>query len=959
MIGPIVVLVLFVAFLYVLSRYTLAQIIVFLHAASRWVRYAYFLRFSLMLWLFAPALCIGNMIDQTLTSGILVPDTMQQYLCVGFFLVSAGFASLILARVVLINGPERWDQGYNAENDARPPCLAAFLASTDGSRELASLLVAQIPNALVFIYLIVNGKLQGVGIASTAGGLLSGALLAGFFWWLANAIYYLTYISAPLPAPLPTYVLGQNAARTALFPRRWFKLNPAGGAFPGLPTIEEASTILPRVTFDALAPWVGALQGYGFVCIDGNFYLYEAHYFATIVLFSFLILYFVIWPLAAPVPAPIAAWVAIGVLLLIGASALYVFLTARPTGHGKLSVIKGWLTLGVAIFLGAVMWLYMGGGAERFPILATVLILIIALCWLLGGVAFFVDRYRLPVLTVIVLAMIIPRMLHLDRTIDLRSGGASHWAGQEEHYLSTVTTKDAAPVQTPAAILAAHLTANDGQPLIVVTSTGGGLHASAWTAAVLAHLEDKFGGEFHRHLLLMSTVSGGSVGLLTYLRELREGTLDSNPQLAFARMQSAAQCSSLESVGWGLVYYDLPKAFIPAVPYLIPPSPGVNDLDTSLPGSTTLFKDRTWSLRKSFGRNLDNEFCQNRWTADASADPAWMKAAQEASPPEKELTLRQMVPTATGSVTIPAFTMNTTSVEDGARFLLANYYVPQLLFDSGQNYRARSFLKTFGGKGPEYADLPLTTAAQMSATFPYVSSAARMPMQVDDYVGSVHFVDGGYYDNDGTASALEFLRFAMAPPDAQGADAAEKANLTSIEQKIEDAKHPLHILWIEIRNSGDNTGTGAETPGDHSGDKYPWNAFSQLSGPLLAFWQAGHESVTPRNRTGMALLEHNLSGKVEIHRVVFTDVRTKDVTGTDPLNWSLTPAQRIEVMNSADPKNTAQNSLKDQYEDAKAWFDRKASDWCGHGDSENLQPPPCPAPPAQPVKKPGVRAKTH
>jgi len=115
------------------------------------------------------------------------------------------------------------------------------------------------------------------------------------------------------------------------------------------------------------------------------------------------------------------------------------------------------------------------------------------------------------------------------------------------------------------------------------------------------------------------------------------------------------------------------------------------------------------------------------------------------SPGESGLTLRQFSPVNAGGTVSPAFAMNTTSVEDGQRFLLANYFVPDLKLDAGQNYRAKSFLETFGGAAPNFADLPLTTAAQMSATFPYVSSAARMPLDVDRFVGSMHFVDGGYY----------------------------------------------------------------------------------------------------------------------------------------------------------------------------------------------------------------------
>ena len=83
-----------------------------LKAALRWVRFIYFLRFSLLLW-FIPLVLIGLNITsaKTLTSGIVTPDYDQQYVCVAFFLVSSAFGALIAARVVAINGPARWNEG--------------------------------------------------------------------------------------------------------------------------------------------------------------------------------------------------------------------------------------------------------------------------------------------------------------------------------------------------------------------------------------------------------------------------------------------------------------------------------------------------------------------------------------------------------------------------------------------------------------------------------------------------------------------------------------------------------------------------------------------------------------------------------------------------------------------------------------------------------------------------------
>src|SRR5882724_8405718 len=133
------------------------RVMAFLHQTMRWVRDAYFMRFSLGLWSFALILCFLNSSPaRTLTSGIMTPETIQQYACVGFFLVSAGFVALITARVVLINGPERWDKAYDEFDDGRPHSLTGLLVNDKGEREWAALLISQLPNSLVYLYLTWN-----------------------------------------------------------------------------------------------------------------------------------------------------------------------------------------------------------------------------------------------------------------------------------------------------------------------------------------------------------------------------------------------------------------------------------------------------------------------------------------------------------------------------------------------------------------------------------------------------------------------------------------------------------------------------------------------------------------------------------------------------------------------------------------------------------------------------------
>ena len=915
-----------------------------LKATLRWVRFIYFLRFSLLLW-FIPLVLVGlNMTSaKTLTSGIVTPDYDQQYVCVAFFLVSSAFGALIAARVVAINGPARWNEGL-------PPLLKHLLVNDNGRFEWVTIVGSQIPNLFLFWYFYANGTSEGVQGFEIWSGLAVGTALAIFVWWVANAWYYLTYEAPPqAQPPIEVVKLGENAARTILFPRCCFGLVKPAGALT-MSTLEGARTnfhgslliLLLRKPTDLLNSLIGTP---GYVYPNGN--LYEAHIFATIALGVFLGLYLTIWPLAAPVPA---VWMSTIMLALMTAGVIFllrVFWSATPGAPGS-SLLK-WkilLTTCVCGFWLSMIALYFFAGADRFPTLATLLIMSTILCWALAGIAFFADRYRVPVLTTLIVLMVIPRMLG--------------WVGdKEEHYFSTSTVQDGAkinPVLTPAAILDARLPEDpsQGPPLIIVTATGGGLHASSWTATVLAELEHQFAGDdgrgepFHKHLLLASSVSGGSVGLLTYLRELHEGTIDLPGDPGRKRMQMAAQCSSLEGIGWGLMYYDLQKSFVPVIPQFIAPSSGDGDLD-----GAPMFKDRTWALRKSIARNQNDDYCRDMWNRDTGSQSGWKmdvftnpillrNIANNATNEklERELTLRNLLPEPASG--IPAFTMNTTTIEKGERFLLANYRVPHYELDRGAGYPAESFVEVFGICNPRVPDLPLATAAQLSATFPYVSSATRVAHSVDDR--SVHFVDGGYYDNDGTASALEFLRYALAPSVGIDTDVKtlkeeslkerkleEKAHLESIERKLE--KHPLRILLIEIRNSRDTAEDKAILlSGGHGAEKDPWNLFSQMGAPPEGFWNAGHESVTARNRAGLGLLERAYFGKLQIHRVVLDDRQSVDVVGTDPLSWSLTPKQRAEVRQSACPC-----VLKEQYDDAKKWFQKPAPEWKGDG-QEHLEP---------------------
>ena len=940
---------------------------------SKSLQYLYFMRSGLLLWLFPAVFALLDtgklsISTTTLSRGIFVPEYMSGYLCVAFFVIATAAVALITARTVVINGIERFppkcpdcvenliagDNACKQENEDlnKPPqWLEKLLARKDAQGEARAVIIGLVPSAFTFLYLVFCGSFEEIPYCRIICGLFLGTLMAAAFWYVLNACYYFAYERPDTPVGNAPLEIGKNAARTILLPRRWFWLRmPGEGVLAdGLPhTLEDIRTTL-RDGWSAkiLTAIVGGLQQKirltGYVYPGGR--LYEAQLFSLIAAVGFLVLFCVLYPLTAPRPSNVSL-VSIGVVLLsLGWFVRVVwsgsFQFPSTANQRLLHRWKVTLTILAAFFCFMIIYLWLFSDPQRFPTMAAVLLSVILLGWALGALAFWLDRHRVPVLTFAILLAVLPRLAHLY-----------DFFGAEEHYVSTVPRNGTTELPTPAEILDAHLTdlakSNDHRPLIIVTATGGGLHASAWMTQVIRQLylqtPKTEWPALTSHILVMSTVSGGSVGLSYYLDVISDNP--GNPKLD--TMVIGAQCSSLEAVGWGLVYYDLTRAVVPLFPYILWRSGGDGDLD-----ATPLLKDRTWALRKAFERNGSDAYC---WDSARTAAPLNPTKPLVLDPhPNGIPWYRRLLATSTSPNTrltigglkagpqFPAFTMNTTTVEAGDRFMSANYRLPPYQVGSIEGPPAESFLDVF--KGENQPDLPLASAAQLSATFPYVSSAVRIPQMYTPY--SEHFVDGGYYDNDGTSSAIEFLRYALDPPvsgtaNADPKDAAAKTDI--------GGRGPVDILLIEIRNSTD---TDAPASGTQArvltvGEPYPakWTTYAgllpQLGFPLEGFWNAGHGSVTARDRNGLDLLLQSHKDNLHLHQIIFddqppTDARWYINSAQDPLSWSLTPKERKEVMTSSDPKAW----LNKCYQDAIAWF----GDFQGKYDAGKLTPVRCKASP--------------
>lgn len=864
---------------------------------SAWFQYLYFLRFSILFWLFLPILALLDHLGYTttITRAFMAPNSAWQAFHIAFFTVSLLMVVLVTARNFLMNGEQRF-------SSTPPTSLAWLFCDPSPLAVWASLAVAQIPSVVALLYVGCTARTEGENNFDFLGyrapwllwvDLALGIVVALFFWYAVSLFYYWTYTE-----PRVTDLREEDGSKAAkapakplIFPQRFFgDLEQAPR--PVLASILEFPLrLLLRFTYPGFAP-------------DPDGPLWELHFLSFVSLLGFFLLYLFLYPLTAPVPRSHDLYIGsiVACVLMI---AFIAGIVMTPTRGKWAAPVKAFFILLAIALAGtfcrsAYKFLHFPNAERDLPVLATILVICSFTLWAIGGLAFLLDRYRIPVLTTILVLIFLPKVFH--------------WTYGEHYFLAVDRTDTTVIPPSPAQVLALR-THDPSDPLIVITATGGGIHAAAWTTEILGRLEQEFVKDpslhsalpgashynFHDHVLLASGVSGGSVGLMSYLLEYTA------PQQSFdrARMTGAAACSSIEDVAWGLEYFDLVRLLT----------------NVWFSRSGTPAPDRNWALTKAFNRNLNKPSCQGtEVNPSVSTKPALDGETLTLGKGAALLRSGQM----------PAFTLNTTTVETGGRFLLSNYQIPKNYLRRNDLLPSESFLHAYGepcegGEHMGYADLPIATAARLSATFPYVSSASRVPKAYATY--AYHFVDGGYYDNDGTGSAIEFINAALAKSDPEESmDPCLRPDPAPAESVLASSKGekgrlsktpPLAILLIEIRN-GDDLDPMSNVDDynfqTHPVDHHLWSALSQISAPPGALWKAGHESVTRRNRLGLCLLETTYLDSLVIHHVVFnfdpattSPEQEKEESGKDiiqPLNWHLTTSELLQIRKKADSAET-------------------------------------------------------
>jgi hypothetical protein len=296
---------------------------------------------------------------------------------------------------------------------------------------------------------------------------------------------------------------------------------------------------------------------------------------------------------------------------------------------------------------------------------------------------------------------------------------------QNDHYYRVwpLHANTATELPTPRAVVVEAMRQN--RPIVVVASAGGGIQATAWTTAALSRIGDELKGiDFPGSVRLISGVSGGSVGGLFYAM-----AVDRTDNDRFKKADEAAEDSGLGKAMRGLLRDDLVRALAPFVIF------NGHDLPMGI------YADRGHEL-----------------------EMAWINNAEKRFPGKSGLSKATLFDWGTDALALrrPALVFNSTIVETGERLALSTVPASSKVGSCEFAHRYK-------------ANIAMTTAARLSATFPLISPTARPgPSDDSDAPGHslpgpgfwplfprggnyLHCVDGGYYENSGIIGAVEWL----------------------------------------------------------------------------------------------------------------------------------------------------------------------------------------------------------
>ncbi len=258
-------------------------------------------------------------------------------------------------------------------------------------------------------------------------------------------------------------------------------------------------------------------------------------------------------------------------------------------------------------------------------------------------------------------------------------------------------------------------------PLLIVAASGGASRAAAWTLTVLDDIESATTDDFapSRHIFAMSSVSGGSLGAVTYALNAANG----RSQVSTRHIANLAKADLLTAPA-----SQFPVDLLRRVPVL---ANMLSDWD-----------DRNQALEKRFINHW-----QTGWSIKASlVGENFLQALSPARALEpKQMACERNCP--------PHLLINGVDVKSGRRILTSTIDFSQ---PGATIPNALDFFDEFRG------DISIPAAVMNSARFPLISPAGRYTAHAN--VGGRRdlierqIIDGGYYENNGVETALAVIK---------------------------------------------------------------------------------------------------------------------------------------------------------------------------------------------------------
>jgi len=267
-------------------------------------------------------------------------------------------------------------------------------------------------------------------------------------------------------------------------------------------------------------------------------------------------------------------------------------------------------------------------------------------------------------------------------------------------------------------------TTGERVPLIMVLSEGGGIRAAYWSASLLGRLEREYPG-FSRYIFGIQGVSGGSFGATVYASLLKHYLKGSDDSVASQDSTlTVYQKKATEIIGKDYLSPLLASLLTRGVIQLLVPVP-ISSFDPA----------------KVFEKTWEKEWRKAMHITET--DGCLFSGAF--------LSLWKSFDTL---LTVPQLFINSTRVENGYPVVISSLDLPWKTDTTNSSRSTIGITKNFYQYCSDSVDVRVSTAALLSARFPFVTPAGILYSDSDDVTRTVGLVDGGYYDNSGANLAL-------------------------------------------------------------------------------------------------------------------------------------------------------------------------------------------------------------